>query len=194
VLDAMAEVCAAHGYAGTSVALVVARAGVSRQTFYEHFTDKEACFLAAYDAILDSFLGEVSAAYEQSAGPWPERIRATIEALLALLAAKPAFTRMCIIEVLAAGPSALMRYMSAAGALAGLFEQGRGERPGHEHLPTSTALAVIHGGALAIRDQILDGADEQLTELLPGLTYGMLVPYIGQEEALRVAWGEPEAA
>ena len=44
----MTQVAARHGYADASVARVVEQAGVSRATFYEHFADKEACFLAAF--------------------------------------------------------------------------------------------------------------------------------------------------
>jgi Bacterial regulatory proteins, tetR family len=52
LLDAMAEICASDGYGAATVAAIVARAGVSRKTFSEQFTDREACLLAAYDAIL----------------------------------------------------------------------------------------------------------------------------------------------
>ena len=45
MIAAMAETVAAKGYAATTVADVVARAGVSRKTFYEHFADREECFL-----------------------------------------------------------------------------------------------------------------------------------------------------
>src|SRR5690242_3020391 len=49
VLEAMVKAVAEKGYAATTIADVVARAGVSRRTFYEQFRDKEACFLAAFD-------------------------------------------------------------------------------------------------------------------------------------------------
>jgi AcrR family transcriptional regulator len=97
LLDAIAEVCASDAYGGASVAAVVARAGVSRKTFYEHFRNKEACFLAAHDAILNKFLGVVIDAYEQPELAWPKRVEAALEALLSFLAAEPAFARMCIV-------------------------------------------------------------------------------------------------
>ncbi len=37
-----------HGYAGANVSRVIARAGVSRPTFYEYFADKDDCFLATH--------------------------------------------------------------------------------------------------------------------------------------------------
>ena len=59
MLDAMARAVAAKGYAKVTVADVVALAGVSRRTFYEHFADKEQCFLATYVAATDIVLGSV---------------------------------------------------------------------------------------------------------------------------------------
>src|SRR5512133_2005251 len=91
MLDAMAQACAAKGYGGATVAAVIAGAGVSRRTFYEHFRDREDCFLAAYDAILAQFLDEVTTAYRQPELHWPQRVRAAIGALLAFLVAEPAF-------------------------------------------------------------------------------------------------------
>src|SRR3954447_24211790 len=60
LLDAMAEAVAQHGYGATTVAHVVALAGVSRKTFYEHFADKEDCFLALYDAGIAYVLGRIA--------------------------------------------------------------------------------------------------------------------------------------
>ena len=60
----MAQVVSDKGYAATTVADVVERAGVSRRTFYEQFADKEACFLAAYDAGLAAVLCRVGGAVE----------------------------------------------------------------------------------------------------------------------------------
>ena len=37
------------GFAAATIADITDRAGVSKKTFYEHFSDKLACFLAAYD-------------------------------------------------------------------------------------------------------------------------------------------------
>src|SRR6187401_183309 len=56
LIDAMAVVVAAKGYTAATVADVIGHAGVSRKTFYEHFRDKEACFLAVYDAGVEVLL------------------------------------------------------------------------------------------------------------------------------------------
>jgi AcrR family transcriptional regulator len=187
MLDAMARACASEGYGGATVSAVIAGAGVSRKTFYEHFRDREDCFLAAYDAILAQFLGQVIAAYEQPELDWPQRVRAAIDALLSFLAAEPAFARMCIVEALAAGERAIERYNSAVRVLASLLDEGRARLPSPDEVPASTAGAVIEGGAFLIREQILADRTERLEMLLPDLTYAALVPYLGQDQALRAA-------
>jgi AcrR family transcriptional regulator len=185
MLDAMAQVCAAEGYGRASVPVVARLAGVSRKTFYEQFADREDCFLAAYDAILAQFLERVIAAYGQTELEWPDRLRAAIEALLAFLASEPAFARMCLVEVLAAGPRALERYVGAVGGLAELLAEGRGRVRAAEEPPEDIATDVIEGGAFLIREQILAGRTEELRTLLPDILYATLVPYLGPEEALR---------
>src|SRR6195256_1200113 len=70
MLAAMAEAVAEKGYVGTAVADVIERAGVSRETFYEHFSSKEDCFLAAYDTGVEALHEVMGAALAGSrAGP-----------------------------------------------------------------------------------------------------------------------------
>jgi AcrR family transcriptional regulator len=165
---------------------------VSSKAFHELFRDREECFLAAYDAAVVRLLGRVIAAYGNAGRAWPERLRAALEALLLSLESEPAVARVCFVEVVVAGPAARARYESTTRVLAWLVEAGRGEPGGGEpggaeRLPASTAVWVVHGLALAIRDQILAGRGGRLSELLEDLIYTALVPYLGQEQALRVA-------
>jgi AcrR family transcriptional regulator len=108
LLEAMATCVAERGYAATTVAEVVARAGVSRKTFYEHFADKRACFLAAWELGTEVLLARVEEVAEQATG-WRERLRAGTEAFLEVLAAEPDFARSFMIEVLSVGDEALAR-------------------------------------------------------------------------------------
>jgi len=111
ILRAVAESVAAKGYADTSVADVIARAGVSRSTFYELYDGKESAFLDAYAGIqlvhrhlLESFReGETPV----------EMVRSAVRSHLAGLAAEPAFTWMFFVEAVAAGPRILARRREA---------------------------------------------------------------------------------
>ncbi len=112
MLDAMAEAVAAKGYGAATVADVIETAGVSRKTFYEHFRDKEACFLDAYDAGVEVLMAAMRARGAE--------IRPRIRAYLETLAAEPAFARTFLIEIGAAGPRALARRQRVHEAFAAL--------------------------------------------------------------------------
>lgn len=106
LLEAMVEAVAKSGYAEASVADVIAIAGVSRKTFYEHFTDKEDCFLKAYEVVAERLLGLVIAAGDaQPAGA--KRRRALVGRFLEGLKNDPPGARVCLVEGLAAGPRVL---------------------------------------------------------------------------------------
>jgi AcrR family transcriptional regulator len=184
LLDAMAQACAEHRYADVSVASIVAQARVSRSTFYEIFPDKEACFLAAYDAILGRFATEVIRACQDPELTWPEQIELGIEAALDFLAAEPAFARMCIVDMFSAGPSALERYLSAVRLLASFVDAGRDQIPGREDVPQSIATMTVSGAAVVIRAEIVAERTRQLPEKGPDLLFSVLVPYMDREEAL----------
>src|SRR5436305_1492583 len=81
------------GYATTTVADVLMRAGVSRKTFYQHFTDKLECFLAAHDVGRDATMAAVSAAIEQPHNDPVAQLRAVNLAYLSTVADAPAFAR-----------------------------------------------------------------------------------------------------
>src|SRR4051794_39615006 len=112
--DAMASAVAEKGYAAVTVGDVVAGAGVSRKTFYEHFRDKEECFLAAFDSGVDALLAAIVAARAEHDG-WLETMRARVRAYLETLASRPEFARAFLIEVFAAGPRALERRAQGHG-------------------------------------------------------------------------------
>ena len=109
MLEAMADATAERGYARVAVADVIERAGVSRRTFYEHFANKEACFLDAYDAGVNRVLGVIEAEARAAAPDWLAGAAAGSRCYLEMLAANPAFARTFLVEVLAAGPEALER-------------------------------------------------------------------------------------
>src|SRR3954466_13894384 len=98
MIDAIAVAVAEKGYAATTVGDVVSGAGVSRKTFYEHFTDKEDCFLAAFDAGVEALLAAIVAAEPDGSG-WKAALRARVRAYLSTLAAHPHFAHAFLIEV-----------------------------------------------------------------------------------------------
>lgn len=109
---AMAEAMAEDGYVGTPVAAILRGAGVSRQTFYELYDDKLACFLDALDLVSAVLVGELAgvvAGGDSASGSPIERAERAAERYLDTLVRHPAFARLYVVEVHAAGPEALRR-------------------------------------------------------------------------------------
>lgn len=184
LLDATSRAVSELGYPGLTVAAILQRAGVSRKTFYEHFSDKEECFLAAYDIVTAGLLHGVSEAYERP-GPWPRRIRAGLAELLRLLAAEPAFARMCIVEVLAAGPRAQQRRDDTMRRFTVFFDAGLRELPPAITAPSLVAESVVGAIYEIVYARIRRGETDTLPEILDDLVYVALVPFLGREQAAR---------
>jgi AcrR family transcriptional regulator len=183
--EAMVRIAARKGFAATTVAEVVEAAGVSSATFYELFDDKESCFLEAFGAVNDVVVAHVSAAYLGSAGqPWPQRVAASLRAMLQLLAAEADIARLTMIEVTAAGEQAQRRYGEALDRFVPLLEEGR-EYSDQKDLPADTARFAIGAGTAMIFDEIRAGRGDELEKALSDLVFAVLVPYLGPEAALR---------
>lgn len=105
---AMADALTESGYVGTPVAAILTRAGVSRETFYQLYDDKLACFLDALDLAGAVLLGELAAAIDGPGTPLARAERA-VHRYLDTITGHPAFARLYLVEVHAAGPVAMHR-------------------------------------------------------------------------------------
>jgi AcrR family transcriptional regulator len=110
IMRAMAEAVGELGYVKTTVAEVLKRAGVSRETFYAQFDDKHDCFMAAFDRSAEEMINRMTVAFEQvsdSDGSEEERISMMLASFLNLLAEEPGIARTYYVEVYAAGQEAI---------------------------------------------------------------------------------------
>ncbi len=110
---AMAEACAERGYAAVSVADVLARAGVSRATFYALFSSKADCFISAFEAATEFVLSP--GMLQQAAGHVDPRAALSygIREFLERFAEQPELARLFMVEVYTAGPEAIRRRAAA---------------------------------------------------------------------------------
>jgi len=184
MLLAVAEAVAEQGYATTTVADIIARARLSRRTFYEHFSDKEECFLAAYDTVVEQLLAAVGHAYEQADG-WTRKVHDGLATFLGYLASEPAFARMCIVEVVAAGTDARARRDAAMRVFVEFLEPGRAEAPKGVVVPALAGEVVVGGIYEIIYNRLLRDAADELVDMLPDLLYAAIVPYVGHRAAER---------
>ena len=192
LLEATGRAVADKGYAGTTIEDIVRGAGVSKKTFYEHFSDKLDCFLAAYEAASDELLehvrraqdaagGEEEAATRDGAHPdgadWLARTRAGIHAYLRWLAAEPALARVFLIEIAAAGPEALER----RERLRDRYAERMRELQVENSVPEGIFHAVVAGADDLVVRRLREGGD--LLELEPVLLYLQVSLLAGPEAA-----------
>ncbi len=172
------------GYREMSVQDVLDRAGVSRPTFYEHFANKEACFLDAFDAAAGRLRTRIEAVAGSVEGGWRDRLRAALEEMLCFAAEEPDAATTLVVEARAACPAALLRRDELLDRFAScLDEQIRADPPG-ESPPTAIASAGVVGGIEALLYARLNREEVKgLEELLPSLMYFAVLPFEGHQAA-----------
>jgi len=184
LLTALAQVCAKHGAANVTVAHIVERAGVSRRTFYELFSDREDCFLAGLEEGLGRMASRVVPAYEQP-GKWRERIRASLIELLSFLDDDPVTGRLVIVETLGAGREALRRREHVLAQVIDAVEAGRLEVKGGLDPTRLTAEGVVGGVLSVLQGRLVEGSRVSYLDLLNPLMSMIVLPYFGSAAARR---------
>jgi len=183
ILAAVAEVASTRGYGAMSVQDVVREAGVSRRTFYEQFKNKDHAFLAAYDEASGRLMTAIRAAIDAEE-TFEGKASAGFRAFLELLAASPAFAKMCIVEVLAAGPDAIARRARTMEEFTAFFEDAAERTLVRENPPSPLIAETIVGGVYeTVYRRIARGETAELPKLLPDLVESALLPYVGERKA-----------
>ena len=164
LLEAMAHLAATQGLAATSIAAVVAEAGVSKRTFYEHFTGKDDCFLALYRAASASALRTLREAVDP-AQPWQHQVERALGAYLAHLASGPQLVRMLFIEIHHLGSSGAQVRREVMQALADFMLD---TIQGGSGLTPERAMAAVGGIHELVLQAIELGDAANLERLTPG--------------------------
>ncbi len=205
IVTAMTELVREQGVAAINVGHVVGRSGVSRRTFYELFSDRDDCLLAAFGQALERATAVVLPAYEQAAagtkgedyavrgavavglasrgakasgavGPWEAKIRAGLAALLEFLDEEPAMGGLLVVDALAAERPVLERRAKVVEALINIVHQG-GARPrgGPGRRPTRIVAEGAVGAVLAVIHVRLSARDPKPLAGLLNQLMGMIV-------------------
>jgi AcrR family transcriptional regulator len=161
LVAAVAEACAEHCYAETSVADLTRRAGVSTATFYEFFASKRECVIEAHRELLERLLEEVDRACE-AAGEGKAKVRAGIHTALALLAADPPTARLLTVEILALGPEGGERNDAAIEAFASRLRAGR--QPGDGSSVPNADWVLAAGISMLVGKRVMAGETAGLPE------------------------------
>jgi AcrR family transcriptional regulator len=182
LLSATFALVGERGYEAVSARSVSERAGVSNRTFYECFSDREDCFLAAFNHALDGLELEVRTGWESQLG-WTARVRAALTALLQALDREPAVSRLVFVEALAAGPRVLARRARVLESLARVVDEGRANAKAPRRLPPLVAEGVVGATFGVIHARLLELRPDPLVELLGSLMATIVLPYRGSTAA-----------
>lgn len=160
ILAGMAEAMHEKGYVDTTVADVIARAGVSRESFYRLFASKADCFAAAFDIATEVLLERLVTAVapgEQGVDAFEQALTAYLESL----ASEPAWARLFIVEVHAAGPGALARRFAFQDRVVDAVADLLGDR--------YTAQLVVSALSSMVTRPLVEGDPDALRALGPPL-------------------------
>jgi AcrR family transcriptional regulator len=162
ILAAAEQLIAEKGCAGATIEAIVKLAGVSSVTFYEHFRDKEECFVAAFDFAVEELRAELREAVPAD-GSREDRLRAGLASLLSAVDAEPARARLCFVEAQKGGPRLRARYEEMLDVAASVLDDPLGQ-------------AIAGGLAWLLRERLELGRGGSARELLPEMTEVVLAP------------------
>jgi AcrR family transcriptional regulator len=184
ILSVVFDVATQRGVSNMTVADIVERAGVSRRTFYEVFSDREDCFLAAFDDAVSYASKQVLSAYESQKG-WRERIRAGLVAFLAFLDEQPKIGRLLIVESNAGGLATQGRRSEIIAVLTRAIEHGREHAKVGGTIQPLTGEGIVGGALAVIHSRLVKKDGRPLVELTNPLMSMIVLPYLGTGAARR---------
>jgi AcrR family transcriptional regulator len=200
---AMVASVAERGYRATTVADLVEISGVSSRTFYDLFPDKQACFLATLEAIIEAAIayaaqraGELVADPTPGGvtlpedgggdGSWEQQASQGMRAFAEMIVAQPAAARLALVDAYTAGPEALVPLEQAMAGFEWLTRQVLERSPERAEMPAEMLVALMGSQQEISRNRLREGREEEL----PGLTeelWELLLSYRPPPEPLRLA-------
>jgi AcrR family transcriptional regulator len=186
LIAGLAVAVARHGYRAVTITHITKEARVSRRVFYANFEGKEECFLAAFEVVV-GHIRELGAEAVAPLASWPGRAIAVSRAVLSFLASEPDLARLCLVESQGAGPAVAARFHEAVNEVVPFLQQGRDQRLGERELPPTTEESTIGALVMLASRKVAAGEAEQLEDLLPDFAEFVLAPYLGADEATRLA-------
>jgi AcrR family transcriptional regulator len=175
------RLAAAHEYRELTAPQIADEAGVSIDTFLEHFAGKDECYLAAFDMIGEELL-DLAADPELNTPDWPRAARRTVARLMRHLADRPLQARTIAQEAFFAGRDAVQHDLELARGIATLLTAGAPAHARSEFTLEGIAGAIWH----TIRCQVANGRIQLLDALSDHLSYIVLTPFIGAQAAIEI--------
>jgi AcrR family transcriptional regulator len=188
IVDATAAIVAEKGLADLTIPEIASRANVSHETFYEMYPTKQDAFLGAQKVGMhQAFLIAVEAYELHKQEDWARGIAEGVRALVVYLCSEPAHAHLSFVDTFAASPETLEIRDEILRGFAVYF--GPGERPPSQDIdvPAIAAEAVVGGVWQILHYYIENRRFSELLDATPQLTYLLLTPFLGPQEATKAA-------
>jgi AcrR family transcriptional regulator len=175
LFGAMVALSAEKGYEATKIGDLAKVAGVSRAAFYDHFKDKKECLLAAVAALVEPTIALMERS--EDAGTGEARVRQAVEAFFGLIASQPAASKMCFIEVYAAGPEGVAEIERMLDVFEQFGVSQFNQIPGRKGMPAQMVRAILGGLQKVIHKRLYSDEAGQLPRLAEDIaTWGLSYP------------------
>jgi AcrR family transcriptional regulator len=189
IVDATAAIVAEKGLANLTIPAIARRANVSHQTFYEMYPTKHDAFLGTQKVGLHQALLVTVQAYEENEDDWPRGVAAGLRALLGYLASEPSHAHLILVDTFAASPEAIEIRDTSIHAFAAYLQPGYhyASKGGTGTVPGVAPEAIAGGIWQVLNFYIEDERTDELPVLAPQLIYAALTPFLGPQDAAKVA-------
>lgn len=202
LFGAMVASVAVRGFRATTVGDLAEISGVSSRTFYELFADKESCFLATLEAIVEAAIafaarraGEpvddpapagVVLPAEGGDGDWEQLAGRGLLAFAEMIVAQPAAARLALVDAYTVAPEALAPLERAMAGFERLTGQVLERSPERAGMPAEMVMALMGAQQEIARNRLRQDREAEL----PGLSkelWGLLLSYRPPPESLQPA-------
>lgn len=178
LLEQALRLAVSEDYRELSAPQIADAAGVPIDAFFELFDGKQECFLAALD-MLGEQLMTLAADPDLRSADWPQAVRRSIGELMRYLAERPIYAQTIAGGAFGAGPEAIEHNVRLAYAIASRLTEGAPEQARSKLVVQGVAGALSH----TVRCQVASGQIQLLSVLSDYLSYIVLTPFIGAEQA-----------
>ena len=195
IVDATAAIVAEKGLANLTIPAIARRANVSHQTFYEMYPTKHDASLGTQKVGLHQALLVTVQAYEENEDDWPRGVAAGLRALLGYLASEPTHSHLILVDTFAASPEAIEIRDTSIHAFAAYLQPGyHYASKGRTGAVPGVAPEAIAGGIWQVLNfYIEDERADELPDVAPQLIYAALTPFLGAQDAAKVARRAPRS-
>jgi AcrR family transcriptional regulator len=184
LLAAVSELAAERGYGQIAITEITKRAAVANRVFYANFKSKDDAFIDAFDAVADH-LSDLIAAAAEPLEEWSQRVIAALRVTVEFFDSEPVLARFSLVAPFTATNRITAHCRDRLSSALPYLAAGREQRPDGGDLPASTEDSLVGGVVAQLSRSAVN--DAEMTAQLPDLVEFVLAPYLGPEEARRLA-------